>query len=123
MLQPLVTSGRTTLPEATGLLADLDAALRPAGLVLHRSPGGVEIMPEATCRDPERLQQLLRAQHTVHGLTATDATVLTRAHAGTLDVGRLGNDGQVVLARLLNAGILDDDHELTDEVGFSLGLA
>lgn len=111
-----------TTPTRIGQLLDqLTATLEPAGLQVHDGPGGVTLVPETTVRDPERLRGLLQAQHATHGLTSTDATILARAHAGTLDPARLGNADLVAVARLTNAGLLDDVH-LTDDVVYSLGL-
>lgn len=112
-----------TTPTRIGQLLDqLAATLEPAGLQVHDGPGGVALVPETTVRDPERLRELLQAQHASHGLTSTDATILARAHAGTLDPARLGNADLVAAARLTNAGLLDDDLHLTDDVAYSLGL-
>jgi hypothetical protein len=48
--------------------------------------------------------------------------LLARALAGTLDPSRLGNAEQVGRARLENAGLVDEDLRVTDEVRYSLGL-
>lgn len=120
-LDTLADALETSLPETTALLEELGRALGPAGLRLARGPDGITIVPDV-CRDTDRLERLLRGQHATHGLTILDASLLARVHAGTLDRDRMGNADQVALARLENAGMIDDGG-LTDEVRYSLGLA
>lgn len=76
----------------------------------------------AADRDADALARLLRGQHATAGLTATDASMLFRAYTGTVDPARLGNADQVALARLENAGLVDAELTITDDVRFSLDL-
>lgn len=130
----LATAGEPVLPatladaleltagEVEGLLDRLDADLRPAGLRLHRGNAGVSIVADGATLDDARLRQLLRGQHARHGLTRLEAQLLARAAAGTLDPTSLGIAYQVALARLVNAGLVDADGNLDDDVRFSLEL-
>lgn len=113
----------TTLPETSELLRRLDDLLRPAGLRLHIGPDGAQVVADARRRDSNHLLRLLRGQHARHGITALDALLLARASTGALDAQRAGNAEQVALARLRNAGLLDDADTLSDDVRYSLGLA
>ena len=108
---------------ARAALTGLDAALRPAGLRLHHGPAGATIVDEATAADRDQLGRLLRGQHARHGLTAADATLLARALAGTLDPAKLATGDQIALARLHNAGLVDADLRVSDDVREGLGLA
>jgi transcriptional regulator with XRE-family HTH domain len=112
----------TTHAETADLLTELDQALQAAGLRLQVGPDGARIVGDVSRRDSDRLRRLLRGQHARHGLNGLDALLLARAAAGTLDTQRAGNAEQVALARMRNAGMLDDNHELSDDVRYSLGL-
>lgn len=111
-----------TAADTDRLLTELDAALRPAGLRLHRHDRHASIVSCATDRDVDALRRLLRGQHATAGLTATDATMLFRAYTGDVDPVRLGNADQVALARLNNAGLVDAELSVTDDVRFGLDI-
>lgn len=118
-----------TLAAATGAstddvdtaLSQLDVALQHLGSRVHHGSRGVDIVPSARAADPNEVRTLLRGQHAAHGLTRLDAQLLSRAATGTIDRARAGNADQVALARLENAGLIDADLELTDDVRYSLG--
>lgn len=112
-----------TAADTDRLLAELDAALRPVGLRLHRHERHASIVSSAADRDVDALERLLRGQHATAGLSATDASMLFRAYTGTVDPVRLGNAEQVALARLNNAGLVDADLTVTDDVRFGLDLS
>lgn len=109
------------LPAVEAALHQLDAALRPAGLHLHRHGRDVAIRPTANL-DPQHLQRLYRRHHARRGLNHTEARILHQALTGTLDETRLSNPETVALNRLRNAGLVTEESQpqLSVEVAASL---
>lgn len=110
-----------SLGDVSETLAQVDCTLRTVGMRLHHGPDGVEVVAEAS-RSDSQLEQLLRAQQARHGLTSLEVRLMGSVMDATLDTARLGNAEQVALTRLQNAGYLGDDHNVTDEVRYSLVL-
>lgn len=69
-----------------------------------------------TTRGPRRAPRPDEERH------VNDATLLARSLAGTLDPSRLGSGDQIALARLTNAGLVDDELRLADDMRYGLGL-
>lgn len=104
-------------PQEVGSLLDqLDLALRPAGLRLHRGTNGAEIVGDGTVDGAPDLEHVLRAQQARHGIKANEAALLYRALIGELDSAKLGNAELMAYARLTNAGLITPDGHCTDEV-------
>lgn len=119
-VEALAEACETTLAETEVLLGRLAVRLRRCGLELHRPSGCVQIVAGSGGRPGEALRQLLRGQHVRAGMGSSDAELLHRVYAGTLDPTALNRPEQVTFARLLNAGLVCTDGRVLEEVAFSL---
>jgi transcriptional regulator with XRE-family HTH domain len=110
-----------TPAETRGHLATLDAQLTPSGLRVQQGDAGVRLIAADEPRDAEQLQHTLRGQHARQGLTALEAELLHRAFRGELAGAKLTNADQVACARLFNAGLVDEELGVIDDVRYCVG--
>jgi hypothetical protein len=123
---PITVDRLTDAPGSTPVgtrshLATLDAHLTPSGLRVQHGDAGVRIVAAIEPCDPGQLQRTLRGQHARKGLTALEAELLHRAFRGELAGAKLTNAEQVANARLLNAGLVDEEIGVSDDARYSVG--
>lgn len=119
----LVEALDASLADVEAALEVLDAGLAGVGLTVHRLKGEVMLRPNAQL-DPDSLKVMLRRHQARRGLNLTEARVLARVLAGSLDEGKLGNADMVALNRLRNAGLVTEtDVVLTRDVQLTFSAA
>jgi transcriptional regulator with XRE-family HTH domain len=125
-LVPVESLARTvdlSLGETHRVLTELDALLRPAGLLVHRLGNSVKLWRTSDAVPHEMLQRTWRSQLARRGLDAGQARLLHQTLSGRRDK-TLTNDQQVTAAELVNAGLLERTRsggvELSDDVRYSL---
>lgn len=98
-------------------LTQLGRQLKPAGLTVHRLARDVALRADAVT-NPKEVKTLLRKHLARRGMNLTEARVLARTLAGTLDEGKLGNAETVALNHLRVAGIISTatPPHVTDDV-------
>jgi hypothetical protein len=101
---------------------DLDRRTHPLGWTIQRTKGDVAICRRDDAADPEQLQELLKHHHARRGLSITEARLLFDIRHGRAEQRITGNNDRVALARLHNAGLIEDADqlELAEDVRFSL---
>lgn len=98
-----------TLPRVRQAAADLDTRLRTCGMTLATTAvGDLKPVPAATAIAPDELQRAYREHHARRGLTHAEARMLVAVLADDIDPQRLTNPDTVTLARLRNAGLIED---------------
>lgn len=114
-----------TLERTHAAIDDLDRRAHPLGWTIQHTKGDVAIRRRDTATDPHQLQALLKHHHARRGLTITEARLLAAIHDGRTEQRITGNNDRVALARLHNAGLIQDRDQLdlADDVRFSLMLA
>lgn len=104
----LAESLDVTVDELEEALAVLAVRLEAVGMCLHRLNRTVAVRPAGKA-SPDHVKAMARKRLARSGMNITEARILARALAGTLDEGKLGNADQVALGRLRNAGIIEED--------------
>ncbi|PSO49246.1 MAG: hypothetical protein BRC32_00215 [Actinobacteria bacterium QS_8_72_14] len=110
-----------TLERAHAAIDDLDRRAHPLGWTIQRTKGHVAVRRD-DATDPEQLQELLKHHHARRGLSITEARLLSDIRHGRAEQRITGNNDRVALARLHNAGLIEDADqlELAEDVRFSL---
>lgn len=108
--------------DRTNQAADrLANTLTPAGLRLHRLNGQLAIERATEPIDPTQLKAVVRAHLLRAGMNLTEARLLRRIADGRR-VKELSNPDAVAYGTLTNAGLVDADGALADDVAYSLAL-
>jgi transcriptional regulator with XRE-family HTH domain len=110
-------------------LERLDAALRPAGLRVHRLHHDVRIARTVTTVDPQALEDMWRIHLSRRSLTIAQVRLLKQIRDGVVPLASNKDTQKVRLPELRNAGLIaaaaaesgsTAKWELTDDVRFSL---
>lgn len=100
-----------TLDELDTALADLEHALRPAGLRLHQQHRSVQIVRRVAAADQHVLQSAMRKHINRDGLNLSEARLLKRILDGNMPK-EPSNAERVALGVLTNAGLLTAVNEM-----------
>lgn len=108
----------------TEVLTAVEALTDALGWTIRRTKGDVAIRRRETATDPRQLQALLKHHHARRSLTLTEAHLLYDIHHDHTEQHITGNNDGVALARLHNAGLIQDRDQLdlADDVRVSLML-